>query len=491
MSSQRPTVTLINEDLSAGAEDVPILFHVDVPDLRADGRESVPTDIVCVIDISGSMGTLATIQSASGVVESNGLTLLDVAKHGVRTVIAALGVSDRCAVVAFDDKQDIVVPLTVMDEAGKAMANEKLEALDDRGGTDIWGGLLEGLEILRNAATNATADPRVAHVILLTDGQTMRRNTCMPNARQYRDRYEGLPGTISTMGFGYNIDSPLLNELAKFGNGTYSFIPDAGFVGTIFVNTVSNLLCCMATDVTLDIQAEDDATVLQVCGGIDAEKIGEQWRLNLGLLLFGQSRDIVVRAKVPAGGKLEATLSYRALNGAGAMESQRSELAILQAAAASPTGIQWLHRHVQRCDYVDSVQLAVDTASLEVADAADIVRNLAQRVASSKAASDEHVQKLLEDIQGQTLEAFSKTEYWNKWGCHYVPAALCAHRCQVCNNFKDPGVQVYGGTMFAAIQEKADTLFNELPPPTHANMPFGEDDGAPVNMARYNDRDAA
>mmetsp|Transcript_26657 Transcript_26657/g.61315 ORF Transcript_26657/g.61315 Transcript_26657/m.61315 type:complete len:493 (+) Transcript_26657:75-1553(+) len=492
MASQQPVLTVINEDLTQGAEDVPILFRISSPEQRADGRESVPTDIVCVIDISGSMGTLATIQSASGVVESNGLTLLDVAKHGVRTVIASLGDTDRLAVVAFDDQQDIVVPLTKMDEEGKTLANKKVEALDDRGGTDIWGGLFEGLEILRNAPKDSSV-PREAHVILLTDGQTMRRDACMPNARQYLQKYEGLPGTISTMGFGYNIDSPLLDELSKFGSGMYSFIPDAGFVGTVFVNTMSNLLVTMAADVTLVI-AEEGASVLQACGGIESEKKDNVWRLKVGLLQYGQSADIVVRANVPAGGKLEANLAYRALNDAGAIAVQQSECVELQAAAASPSDIQLLYRHVQRCDYVDSVQLAVDTVKSEgVERSAGIVRDLAERIEKSQAASDEHVQKLLSDIQGQMLEAFSKKEYWNKWGCHYVPAAVCAHRLEVCNNFKDPGVQVYGGSMFAAIQDKADTLYNELPPPTSADRQFSEgyDAAAPISMAHYNDRNCA
>lgn len=32
------------------------------------------------------------------------------------------------------------------------------------------------------------------------------------------------------------------------GSGTFAFIPDAGFVGTVFVNAMSNLLVTMAKD---------------------------------------------------------------------------------------------------------------------------------------------------------------------------------------------------------------------------------------------------
>ncbi len=40
----------------------------------------------------------------------------------------------------------------------------------------------------------------------------------------------GLPGAINTFGFGYTLDSGLLNELAVAGSGTYAFIPDQSHV---------------------------------------------------------------------------------------------------------------------------------------------------------------------------------------------------------------------------------------------------------------------
>lgn len=41
---------------------------------------------------------------------------------------------------------------------------------------------------------------------------------------------EQLPATIHTFGFGYNLRSGLLKSIAEFGNGDYSFIPDAGMI---------------------------------------------------------------------------------------------------------------------------------------------------------------------------------------------------------------------------------------------------------------------
>lgn len=55
-------------------------------------------------------------------------------------------------------------------------------------------------------------------------------------------------------GFGYNLDSGLLDELAREGGGRYAFIPDSGFVGTVFVHALANLLTTAAQKVVLNLE---------------------------------------------------------------------------------------------------------------------------------------------------------------------------------------------------------------------------------------------
>jgi len=58
-----------------------------------------------------------------------------------------------------------------------------------------------------------------------------------------------------------------------------------------------------------------------------------------------------------------------------------------------------------------------------------------------------------------------KPEYYTRWGRHYLLSLAHAHRSQLCNNFKDPGVQGYGGALFGALRDNFDEFFNNLPPP--------------------------
>jgi hypothetical protein len=89
---------------------------------------------------------------------------------------------------------------------------------------------------------------------------------------------------------------------------------------------------------------------------------------------------------------------------------------------------------------------------------------------------------LLRDVEGQALLAVGRGDYFNKWGTHYLPSLAAAHALQTCNNFKDPGVQGYGGALFAQLRDEADEAFKTLPPPPvvrHAPPPVAPPGVAP------------
>ena len=137
-----------------------------------------------------------------------------------------------------------------MDNEGKTKALAALERLKSGGSTNLWDGLRVGLEIL--AEQQRPMDSNAA-LFLLTDG--------CPNVEPPRGYLRTLAAykkktnfscSVNTFGFGYALDSKLLEELAEMGNmGSYAFIPDGSFVGTIFVNAIANLLAAVATNVQL------------------------------------------------------------------------------------------------------------------------------------------------------------------------------------------------------------------------------------------------
>jgi len=100
-----------------------------------------------------------------------------------------------------------------------------------------------------------------------------------------------------------------------------------------------------------------------------------------------------------------------------------------------------------------------------VHQASIIIKQAEERVSSCTSSEDEHVVALLQDISGQATEAFARLDWFQRWGVHYALSAMFAHKLQQCNNFKDPGVQVYGGNIFRDLRDEADDLFCQMPAP--------------------------
>ncbi|CAE7857403.1 csx1 [Symbiodinium microadriaticum] len=99
-------------------------------------------------------------------------------------------------------------------------------------------------------------------------------------------------------------------------------------------------------------------------------------------------------------------------------------------------------------DKLKEVPLPLPKAQEQIAELESSIRALG--------GSSEAVEALLEDLSGQVAEAFSREEWYTRWGVHFLPSLLCAHASQQCNNFKDPGVQHYGGDLFADLRDQAD-----------------------------------
>jgi Mg-chelatase subunit ChlD len=470
-----------------------------------NGTTRTPTDIVCVIDVSGSMGINATVQNASGGLESNNLSILDIVKHAVKTIIATLQPCDRLGLVSYSTQAKKIFGLTQMDAAGKAKAQRDLDTLDANGQTNLWDGLHNGLEIIREG----NSPNRLSAVFLLTDGQPniAPPRGHVPMLQRYKAQHPSLLYTINTFGFGYQLDSTLLADLCQEGHGMYAFIPDAGFVGTAFANSMSNLLVTMGRNPSLVLTCQNGAQISQVYG-LPSSVEGDLATIPLASLQYGQSRDVVFKLGVPKLGAgqtfLTATLQYQHWSSA-EFKAISVELSDPQQGDANLIEAQ-LHRSV----FVDTLKQALVDYKMsgeELKGGQAAVKQLREKIRASKSARQPHVVALLQDIDGQVTEAWSKDEWFKKWGIHYLPSLVRAHQLQQCNNFKDPGIQIYGGALFKQIQEEADDLFCKLPPPTRkednsfqlrgwggaargAAPPMAMHAAPHIDMSMYNDRSA-
>ena len=479
----------------------------------------VPVDIVLAIDISGSMASPAALQGNAEQAEVNGISQLSIVDHAMRAVASSMGAQDRLGVVTYSDKATVVRQLMFMNEAGKGLAKTALDTVEAKGATNLWDGLYVAMELLRNAecTPELANQPRYSAVLLLTDGQP---NIFPPlgfprTLQKYRDRTcKGkLPATLHTFGFGYELDSTLLCDLARFGGGCYSFIPDAGFVGTCFINSMASIFTSALCDVELRVTPASGTLIVAdqqhpLLGALPAK---EDLATGIMTIPVGQ-----VHAQQPR----YLTFSVVPNDPAGAVPMPQIEVSYCLGSWTNRRERTLADSAVQHdLPPVEASAIAVRCGIMcklfgLLDGRADTLPSMRETVAQLQTLRDKLPRELLgnplvggifDDIKGQVSESVSREEWYTRWGRHYLPSLLNAHAQCFCNNFKDPGLQSFGGALFAEIRDDLDDIFLTLPPPkprtviTHreetverspvkAAKPAARRADAFFSMASYHDR---
>ena len=123
-----------------------------------------------------------------------------------------------------------------------------------------------------------------------------------------------------------------------------------------------------------------------------------------------------------------------------------------------------------RFELIEIIRKLLDNNKV-IADDLNLVRNSLCLLFDSYDKSNIKISNLFRDIvsenpnEAQISKALSRLDWFNKWGRHYLYAVISAHSLEYRCNFKDPGVQNYGGKLFDEYQNAADELFCKMPAP--------------------------
>ena len=428
---------------------IDVAININVPDIV----ERIPIDVCCVIDISGSMADSAKFQDPNDETKtiSEGVTILDLVKHAVKTVIGTLTEKDSLSIVSFDGVGQIAFSLHEMNDQGKENAVNALKLLQPRGNTNIWAGLECGLESLR------TGKPKLKkkqYVLLLTDGQP---NQSPPKGehtslKTYMETYPDFKCQVNTFGFGYSLRSQLLLDIAVEGGGTFSFIPDAKIVGTCFVNAIANSSCTVIQKCSLHLTEKNGNRI----GQNKFNKTPWGYIADIGPLHFGQTRNIIVPVEMDSnseGGYLDVVLEFDENK----IEFTATEKTVKQESISAQI----------RAKVVDTVYAVIDGSSkgnglqmlMKARELSGYVTALSQLHSM-----DPDIVGISADVSGRILKAISTTERFNRWGQHYLRSVTRGHDLQICTNFMDMGLQAYGdGTLFKDLVHTGGEIFKTMP----------------------------
>lgn len=473
------------QDVGPDGGEHMVTLSISVPESRSEGMSDVacltsarvPSDVCCLIDISGSMAKEASYEDENENVKSDGLTYLDIVKHAVKTVMHMLNEQDRLALVAFDNNADLVFAPGFMTSEGRESAMKALDALRPRGRTDIWKGLHAGLESLR---TSEHVGFRPKTVLLLTDGlpsiSRVPPRGHVAELRDYKECHPEYSFVINTFGFGYKLDSELLLDLAEEGCGTYDFIPDALIVGTCFVDSIANVLSTHTQMATVHLKTMSDAQFAGPVLGVNGQMVTDTcWGrvVNLGPIQFGGTREVVLPLRFPPGDEpyLEAVLVYPGADGkekqvfAQGSSRKAAELATVALARSDAVSVAYESVRLGKLECLESAQKAMLALVDRLAGLELVLQSATDKSWSAL------VTRLKADIGARGSKALLGKERFDRWGKHYLRAFVRAHQVQYCTNFMDKSLQDYGGNLFRALREEGDAIFVSLPPPIPVPAP--------------------
>lgn len=193
----------------------------DILPVRLDLPEQMITPqaaVAFVLDSSGSMG-----QTVAGTLKSQ----MQIATESAALAISTMETTDLVEVIAFNSTHTVIVPLAR--NADKESTAGRVRSIAPGGGTNMYPALAKAVSDLR------TADAKVKHVILLSDGQSMgdpSEGTAIAALAQDH----GI--TISTIAVGDGAARQTLADIAGQGGGQYYEVFNVDQLPKIFIKEI-------------------------------------------------------------------------------------------------------------------------------------------------------------------------------------------------------------------------------------------------------------
>lgn len=253
-----------------------------------------PMDLVCVLDVSGSMGASSK---------------MDDLKAAVRFIIQESTSEDRLSLVTFQSHAARRLPLRRMDRAGQDKATVATLRMSSGGGTRIASGLELGLQILEQRRQRN----KVCAILLLTDGQD---GSCRGPMSQLLQRASKMGCGIYPFGFGSDHDSVLLRDISERAKTPFTYVEETSTIKEAFAGVVGGLSSIVAQRVQLTLTCP--ARLKEINTPFEVRREGDQKAIVTIPDIFAEERrDLLVELEVSANAEetvlLEACARYLAV----------------------------------------------------------------------------------------------------------------------------------------------------------------------------------
>jgi Ca-activated chloride channel homolog len=210
------------------------LLHIGLQGRRVPTENLPPSNLVLLIDVSGSMNTPEK---------------LPLVKAGFKLLVEQLRPQDRVAIVVYAGAAGLVLPSTPGSRKDLILdAIENLEA----GGSTAGGA---GIRLAYKVAQEHFMPEGNNRVILASDGDFNVGVSSTSELERLIEQKRETGVFLTVLGFGYgNLKDARMEKLADKGNGNYAYVDNLLEAKKVFVTEFGGTLFTIAQDVKLQLE---------------------------------------------------------------------------------------------------------------------------------------------------------------------------------------------------------------------------------------------
>lgn len=255
-----------------------------VTDYDSAAKES-DLDIVLVIDESGSMQGLP----------------IETIKHVLDRLVGFLKSNHRLGIVSYDNSVNVLLELAYCTEEYKQKARGVVRGITASGQTNLYGGLLRGLQIAYHGG-------RRSRVLLFTDGyanvgwsaaddiirEILKETTLLKS-------FTSSQVQLSTFGYLGAHDESLLQRLAtNVGGGTYNYLRENSALAKGFGLVLGDAINIVAEKIHLTVTPLNGVQILNAITNFSYKGNSKKMSFDIPSTADQQRRHILLRLAVPS-----------------------------------------------------------------------------------------------------------------------------------------------------------------------------------------------
>ena len=189
-------------------ENTPFVINIMAPESKKVEKTS-HADLICVIDISGSMFG----------------TKIELVKKSLKILVQLMDKDDRICLILFDSTREKYFDLNYLTEETKKSLYKKINKIEARGGTNIISGLELAIDVLMNDKDKEKPN-RSSSILLLSDGCDNYYSDAALICAKLKELTKGknLDFTLNAFGYGDDHDPKIMKGLSSIRDGTFFYV---------------------------------------------------------------------------------------------------------------------------------------------------------------------------------------------------------------------------------------------------------------------------